>query len=460
MKTKLINTFLAAAFFAVYILIPIHAGAQQPPAQPDMTSGQPPELTTAVKKQTIDQLAALLPERYAYKEIGPKLQNLLLQNLQAGKYARYSSPADFSAAVTKDMRSLNPDRHLALNYNPEEAAPSQSVSQQITPEERARQATVFNRQMNYGFRDVRFLNGNIGYLKFDYFDSYLDYSRSVVDASMEFFVNCDALIIDLRENGGGSGEMVGYIAGFFFQERTLTGTSYNRLTDTSSEEFIVPQSKEKLLRDIDIYVLTSKATISAAEALAYNLKYLRNAKIVGETSAGAANPGRVTRLNNLFTAFIPNRHGKHITTGTNWEGTGVPLDISCSAEDALRIARIDALTKLRQKAANPQQQKKYQNYLTYLEKSKSAAKLPEKTLLQYAGDYQGERNVIVKNGTLFYKRGFDPERELLLVAPDTFMQFEGDVTITFRRDDKGRVIELVSEWSLSSWAEIAKKLHD
>nr|MBA3787061.1 S41 family peptidase [Acidobacteriota bacterium] len=260
-------------------------------------------LTAEIKKQTINDLSTLLTERYAYKEFGQKLQQLLQQNLKAGKYDFYNSPQDFSTAVTNDLRSLNPDRHLALNYSPEIQTPNANPTATptpLTPEERAKRASDFNRQMNFGFKAVQFLNGNVCHLKFDYFDAFLSYSSPIVDASFASLKNCDALIIDLRENTGGSSEMFGYIAGFFFKDRTLSGISYNRLTDTTTDEFITPQPKEKQLADVDLYILTSSVTVSAAEALAYNLKYLKGAKVVGETSAGAANPGRVTRLNDLL----------------------------------------------------------------------------------------------------------------------------------------------------------------
>lgn len=443
------KTFLGSLlFFNLLLIAPFCFGQNQP-------------LTAEIKKQTIDDLSALLPERYAYKEIGQRLQQLLQRNLKAGKYDAYTSPQDFSVAVTNDLRSLNSDRHLALDYNPEVQTPNANPTptpSPLTPEERARRASEFNRQMNFGFKNVQFLNGNIGYLKFDYFDSFLDYSRPVVDASLGFFKNSDALIIDLRENGGGSGEMVNYIAGFFFKERTLVGTSYNRLDDTTTEEFINPQPKDKQLSKVDLYILTSKSTISAAEALAYHLKYLRNAKIIGETSAGAANPGRVRRFNNLFTAFIPNRHGKSVVTGTNWEGTGVPVDIASPAEDALRIARIDALKKLQQQATEPLQQKRFANYITYLERTTREKNLPEKTLRQYVGEYQGGRIVALKNGKLHYVRVTEGSGELHFISGDLFMLAEGDVTISFKRDKQNHVIGMEHQWSLVNNPNTATKI--
>lgn len=421
--------------------------------------GQGEILTSEIKQQTINDLAALLPERYAYKDLGPKLQQLLLENLKSGKYAAIASPLEFSVAVTNDLRSLQSDRHLALNYSPETPTPMPaSTPQPLTPEERARRTSVFNRQMNFGFKNVQFLYGNIGYLKFDYFDDYLDYSGPTADASMAFFKNSDALIIDLRENGGGAPQMVEYIEGFFFEKRTLSGTSYDRLTDTTTERFIDPQPKEKRLSGVNLYILTSKNTVSAAEALAYDLKYLRNAIVIGETSAGAANPGRITRLNSLFTAFIPNRHGMNAVTKTNWEGTGVPVDITCPAGDALRVAKVEALKKQLQKATDPLDIKKFSNYVTFLEKTFPEKELPEKEMRQYIGEYQGGRTISLKNGKLFYSHFAEAGGQMHFISPDLFMLSEGDVTLAFKRDKRNRVVEMDSQWSLRSSTTNAKKI--
>jgi hypothetical protein len=207
-----------------------------------------------------------------------------------------------------------------------------------------------------------------------------------------------------------------------------------------------------------LYILTSKSTVSAAEALAYLLKYLRNATISGETSAGAANPGRVRRLNNLFTAFIPNRHGKNVVTGTNWEGKGVPVDIASPARDALRVARIEALKKLRRKATEPSQQRRFDSYITFLEKTNSEKELPERTLRQYAGEYQVGRTVVLANGKLYYYCVAELGGELHFISPDVFMLSEGDVTITFKRDKQNRVVGMESQWSLVNSPNVATKI--
>ena len=96
-----------------------------------------------------------------------------------------------------------------------------------------------------------------------------------------------------------------------------------------------------------VYVLTSNdGTVSAAEAFAYDLHLLKRATLVGETSAGAANPGGMVRLTEHFRMFVPTGRPVSPISGTNWEGVGVKPDIEAPARDALKLAHLDALRTL------------------------------------------------------------------------------------------------------------------
>jgi len=94
-----------------------------------------------------------------------------------------------------------------------------------------------------------------------------------------------------------------------------------------------------------VYVLTSKRTFSGAEEFTYNLKNLKRATIVGETTGGGAHPGGGFRINEHFGMFVPTGRAISPITKTNWEGTGVSPDISVPADQALHVARIMALKK-------------------------------------------------------------------------------------------------------------------
>src|SRR5207247_11263591 len=85
--------------------------------------GQTQPLRAEIKKHTIDDLSALLPEGYAYKGIGQKLQQLLEQNLKSGKYDIYNYTQEFSTAIRNYLRSLSRAKYLPLNYIPDIQSP-------------------------------------------------------------------------------------------------------------------------------------------------------------------------------------------------------------------------------------------------------------------------------------------------------------------------------------------------
>jgi C-terminal processing protease CtpA/Prc len=95
----------------------------------------------------------------------------------------------------------------------------------------------------------------------------------------------------------------------------------------------------------DVYVLTSNRTFSGAEEFSYNLKNLKRATIIGETTGGGAHPGGMVRLHEHFGMFIPRGRAINPITKTNWEGTGVKPDVEVPAAQALHVARLAALKK-------------------------------------------------------------------------------------------------------------------
>jgi len=93
-------------------------------------------------------------------------------------------------------------------------------------------------------------------------------------------------------------------------------------------------------------VLTSKSTFSGAEEFTYNLKNLKRATIVGETTGGGAHPVAGHRIDNHFMIGVPFARAVNPISKKNWEGTGVEPDISVKAADALEKAQELAATKL------------------------------------------------------------------------------------------------------------------
>jgi C-terminal processing protease CtpA/Prc len=121
-------------------------------------------------------------------------------------------------------------------------------------------------------------------------------------------------------------------------------------------------------------VLTSKRTFSGAEEFTYNLKNLKRATIIGETTGGGAHPGGVFRASEHFGVFVPTGRAINPITKTNWEGTGVTPDVAVPADQALLVARLTALKKSLTTLANPDFKGGVQEEIEKLEKELNALK--------------------------------------------------------------------------------------
>ena len=165
-------------------------------------------------------------------------------------------------------------------------------------------------------------------------------------AAMNFLANADAVIIDLRRNGGGSAEMIQLISSYFLKERTHLNSFEDRGLDTMTQSWSFHYVPGKPMFETDLYILTSERTFSAAEEFTYNMKNLKRATIVGETTGGGAHPGGMRIVNDGFLVWVPTGRAVNPISKTNWEGTGVSPDVAVARDKALEKARALALEKM------------------------------------------------------------------------------------------------------------------
>lgn len=193
-------------------------------------------------------------------------------------------------------------------------------------------------ESNCSFEKVERLEGNVGYLKFDAFED-ADLCASTVAAAMTFLAGTRALIIDLRQNGGGQPKMVALISSYLFDRRTHLNDLWTRHTN-ATEQFWTRDSVagRRFGGTKPVYVLTSARTFSGAEEFSYNLKALKRATIVGETTGGGAHPVRGRRIDAHFTIGVPYARAINPITRTNWESVGVEPDAKVPAGEALKTA--------------------------------------------------------------------------------------------------------------------------
>jgi C-terminal processing protease CtpA/Prc len=103
---------------------------------------------------------------------------------------------------------------------------------------------------------------------------------------MNFLAHVDAIVFDLRENGGGDPKMVAMISSYLFDKPTHLNDLYNRKEDFTTQYWTLPYVPGAMLADKPAFVLTSKSTFSGAEEFAYNLKNLKRATIVAKQQVG------------------------------------------------------------------------------------------------------------------------------------------------------------------------------
>lgn len=313
--------------------------AQGPRDQPDRT------VTGPERAQVIDALGKALRDRYVFPEVGEKLDARLKQRLTAKAYDTVTSAKAFSRILTEDLAAIARDKHLNVLYFSEAPQP-RPQGRPAGPDPMA--------SRNYGFAKVERLPGNVGYLKLDGFADPSGEAGQIAAAAMAFLAGTDAMIIDLRQNGGGSPAMVAFLCTYFFEGNPVHLNSlYWRTTGETQQWWTLGHVPGKRYVGRDVYVLTSSRTFSAGEEFTYNMQTQKRATIVGETTGGGANPGGMERLSDHFGAFIPSGRAINPITKTNWEGTGVSADMTVPADKALDAAYRDALTKLTAKTRNP-----------------------------------------------------------------------------------------------------------
>ncbi len=353
---------------------------------------------------------------YIYPEVAKKMTSLLVANVKKGKYTAIQDPVQFSDRLTADLVSVSQDKHLGISFDPEWVQQSKIVRTAKDSLDLENKDFPNARQDNFGFKEARILDGNIGYLNLTKFYNPA-LGGDAAAAAMSFLANTDALIIDLRQNGGGYGQMVQLLASYFFNANpVLLVEQYSREDHQTTQDWTLPYVPGRRLPDIDLYLLTSTTTFSAAESFAYSLKNRKRATLIGETTGGGAHPVNRKVLSDRFTIFIPYGRSIDPITKTDWEQTGVTPDIAVPAKDALLTAQITALKKM--VAAHPGTIPT-QWALTDLEALQHPVILSPEALQAYTGVYEA-RELTVADGQLYYQKTGRSKFRLIPLAPDLF----------------------------------------
>jgi hypothetical protein len=320
------------------------------------------------KKEVIVKIRKMLVDQYIFPDIAVDIKKLINENIHNGIYDSYTDPRTFAKRLTNDLQSISQDKHLRVRFDPERVRELLAEESQPKLNKVPKAYLERMRRVNYGFMEARILQGNIGYLDIRGFVD-IEYGAETAVAAMNFLMNADALIIDLRRCGGGRPSMVQLVASYLFESNPVhLNDFYFRPTNSTTQSWTLPYIPGKRRPDIDVYLLISKRTFSAGEGFAYSLRSLKRATLIGESTRGGAHPGGERIINNRFYIWIPTGRSVNPITKKNWEGTGVFPHVAVPADQALEIAHLMALKKITENCKEDYLKNKYKEYIKKLEK--------------------------------------------------------------------------------------------
>ncbi|MCA9679136.1 MAG: S41 family peptidase [Myxococcales bacterium] len=326
------------------------AAARRPAARgaTPIVEGKPPAtahpkvpIDAATRTRLIEAAAAAMEGGYVFPDLGGQAAAHLRDQAAKGAYDALVTAGALTDRLTADLRELTHDKHIAFIVS---AQPLPLVDDDVapSPEDLAAEARA-EAVANFGFTRIERLAGNIGYLRLDAFMQ-AALAGDTAEAAMRLLAHTDALIIDLRGNGGGDPQMVQLMVSYLHPATTQIHINdfYLRDGDATVQFWTLPALPGPRYAG-DVYVLTSGNTFSAAEEYAYDLQVEHRGHVVGEVTGGGANPGGTVRLDDHVAMFVPFGRAINPETKTNWEGVGVQPDVAVAAPLALDTAYLAAL---------------------------------------------------------------------------------------------------------------------
>ncbi len=316
--------FHAPLLFVAMTLIAVAAFAA--PADPAITAQQ--------QREVVEALAKSLRSAYVFPDVGERVAAELAQRASSGAYAGTTTSVAFAKALNDDLRALGNDGHFRVRYAPG-FVPEPDEDRAPTRDELARMRDEA-RQEGFGVARVERLPGNVGYLDLRGFGP-AEIVGEAYASAVALLAGTDALILDLRRNGGGDPAAVALLMSHFFAEgdQRHVNDIYNRPKNSMRQYWTSPVNPRYLK---PVYVLTSSYTFSGGEECAYDFQTQKRATLVGETTGGGANPGDMVALAHGVVAFVPTGRAVNPVTGTNWEHVGVKPDVAMPAVNAKQYA--------------------------------------------------------------------------------------------------------------------------
>ncbi len=327
MKIHAVAIMLAASAALAATGFSRSAAADPAPRPSGVQSKQ--SFDAVAKRSVVDEIGKFMTEEYVFPDVGRRAATVLSQNLAAGDYDAITDPAAFALRLTEDLSAVAHDKHLRVRRDEPGPGPEQKQGTKPPPRSEG------------GFTRVDLLDGNIGYLALDGFVGKTTF-KPVANKAMQLLAGTDALIIDLRGNGGGAPAAVSYLVSFFVDPKAPVHVNDMlwRKPGTGEYRRDVFQTEATPCSYLakPVVILTGPRTFSGGEEFAYDMQSLKRATLVGEVTGGGANPGGLRPLQAGLSIFVPTGRSENPITHSNWEGRGVEPDVAAASAEAFAKA--------------------------------------------------------------------------------------------------------------------------
>jgi len=399
---------LATSILLILLFVSLHS-----PPYAETTQNQDPAMDDSAKAEVIDSVLNAFMTHYVYPDTAKEFNKVIRDKFKKGEYDEIGDLRELASQLTRDLMGVSGDQHIRVSVmSPDDFNPA--IGDTITEDKIAKKA-----RQNFDFKKVEWLPGNVGYIRFDLFDDPV-YAGPTAVAAMNFLANCDAIIMDLRNNHGGEEKMVRLLASYFFKEPMQINSLYFTETDSLEQSWTYAYVPGKKMINADLYILTSQNTASGAEAFTYGLKNSGRARVVGESTGGAAHWCEYYDFPSLqVRAKLPIARPINPVTKTSWEKVGVRPDIETPAIDALKIAHIEALKSLIEKSSDEDIERDLKWHLTEAEAQMNPVILTENKMAKYTGTY-GRFAILVKEGQLYWRFPNGSDFRMIPLTPDLF----------------------------------------
>jgi hypothetical protein len=298
-------------FPIVIVLAPLGVLAALPAVLPlweswKLRDGVP--VTAAMQAEAIETLATRLESHYVFPKMGTRMAQLLRTRQQQGHYRALTDGALLARQLTADLQGIAHDLHVRVIPSAdrlplETAIPADAAPAAAAPNPVMRWIDGIGRAMApMGVEKVERLTGNVGYLDLSGF-ARPALSAPKYAAAMDKLADSDALIIDLRRNGGGSPDAVALLASYFVDRRTRLNDIWSRDTGIARQYWTADQVAGKRYGGTKpVVLLVGPETRSAGEDFAYTMQAMQRATVIGARTWGGAHPSASYRLGDHLSA--------------------------------------------------------------------------------------------------------------------------------------------------------------